>query len=65
MGQCEGWYWSGWGLGIDPATEMAGRTGMAEQKIPNILQLYKSRVRGVVGAPGIAATGRCEPDVLG
>lgn len=55
----------GQGLRTDPATEMTGRTGMAEQKTPCILQLYESRVRGMVGAPGLAAAGRCESAALG
>ena len=55
----------GRGLRIDPAAEMTGRTVMAEEKIPSILQLCESRVRGVVGTPGMAAAGRCESDVLG
>lgn len=38
---------------------------MAEQKTPCILQLYESRVRGMVGAPGLAAAGRCESAALG
>lgn len=55
----------GQGLRIDPAAEMTGRTGMAGQKIPSILQLCESGVRGVVGAPGMAAAGKCESDALG